>query len=420
MDGVWRAVRPGVAASWLAVAVAAYAVAVVLLRPVVGFGVMALVVVPAGLGGWFFGLWGGLVVSVALALVDTGLLAAAPNHSGWLLALAPSSLPGTLAMAGIAVGVGAFRERHLDLMATRAHLREELAEREALSAALGASELRFRLLAEEALTGVYLIQDGVFQYANRAFATTFGCDTVEIIGRLSPEDLTHPEDRSIVRENIEARLERGVGAAHYRFQGLHKDGSSVPVEVLGRALDVEGRPAILGTLRDLTKEAADEAQLQVRLTALEAASVGIVVTDPEGVIEWANPHAVAMTGYTLEHLRGAPTRLFSSGHQDESFYAEMWGAVQAGCTWRGELVNRRRNGEEYPEHMSITPVLGRDGGVEHFVAVKQDISERRAAERNIRESNANLAVQLARIMALHHIDVAISRGTGLDDALVPT
>lgn len=94
---------------------------------------------------------------------------------------------------------------------------------------------------------------------------------------------------AFVREHIEARMRAGGGAAHDRFRGLREDGTVVPVEVHDRVLELDGRMAILGTPRDRGKEARTEAELHLRLTAGEAAPTGIVVTDRDGVIEWANP-----------------------------------------------------------------------------------------------------------------------------------
>ena len=110
----------------------------------------------------------------------------------------------------------------------------------------------------------------------------------------------------------------------------------MPVEILGRALEVEGRPAILGTLQDRTREETAEAELRLRLSALEAAPVGIVITTPEGTIEWANSHAATLTGYSNEELRGQHTRLFGSGKQDPAFYRELWDTVTS-----GQCVERR-------------------------------------------------------------------------------
>ena len=189
------------------------------------------------------------------------------------------------------------------------------------------------------------------------------------------------------------------------------------MEVLGRALEIDGYPAILGTLQDHTREETDEAELRLRLSALEAAPVGIVITTPEGIIRWANPHTTTLTGYSNEELKGQHTRLFGSGKQDRAFYRELWNTVAAGHVWSQDLVNRRKDGTEYHEHMTINPVPNADGSVGHFVAVKQDITERRAAEHHIQTLNTTLRTQLERLKALHAIDNVITGDLELRSAL---
>jgi len=402
----------------VAVAVA-YPATFVVLWPFLGMGGAMLGVIPAALAGWVAGPLGGVGAVIGLMATNAVLVRAVVDGADralWGAAVRPSTVLGVTVLSVVAVGAGLMRRRQQELEQVRAQLQEQLAEHEALTAAVGESEERFRLLSEEALTGVYLVQDGVLQYVNPALARTFGYDVTEIIGRLAPTDLTHPQDRDMVREHLEARLQRGSGVAHYRFRGRRKDGSLVPVEVHGRALTIDGRLSILGTLRDRSVEAKAEAELHLRLKALQAAPTGIVVTTTGGVIEWANPHALALTGYTLNEVKGQHTRLFRSGHHDAATYERLWGDVTAGRVWSGEMINRRKDGSEYVEEMTITPVRGADGEIEHFVAAKTDVTERRDAEHKIRALNTDLQVQLERITALHDIDQAITQGFGLRDA----
>ncbi|MFQ5473124.1 MAG: nitrogen regulation protein NR(II), partial [Dehalococcoidia bacterium] len=115
-------------------------------------------------------------------------------------------------------------------------------------------------------------------------------------------------------------------------------------------------------------------------TALRSAANAIVITDCEGRIVWTNPAFTRLTGYTEAEAIGQYPRVLKSGRQDRPFYEEMWNTVLAGKTWRGELINRRKDGSLYTEDMTITPVLDDAGNVTNFVAIKQDISEQKAAE----------------------------------------
>ncbi len=120
-----------------------------------------------------------------------------------------------------------------------------------------------------------------------------------------------------------------------------------------------------------------ERELRLRNSALEAAADGIVITDSEGAIAWANQAFTEMTGYSLEEVRGQNPRVLRSGVQREGFYRHMWETIKGGGVWRGELYNRRKDASLYVEEMAITPVRGDGGAITHFIAIKQDITQRK-------------------------------------------
>ncbi len=137
-------------------------------------------------------------------------------------------------------------------------------------AALRESEERFRLMADHSLAGIYLIQDGLLRYVNPIGARMFGYEPEELIDRRSPLDVVAPEDREQVAENIRRRLDGEVLSVRYTVQGLRKDGSRFPAEVLGTRVDYRGRPAILGTVLDLTDRVRAEEAVRRRAEQTEA------------------------------------------------------------------------------------------------------------------------------------------------------
>jgi PAS domain S-box-containing protein len=134
-----------------------------------------------------------------------------------------------------------------------------------------------------------------------------------------------------------------------------------------------------------------EDQLRLQFTVLQSAANGLVITGRDGTIQWVNAAFTKLTGYTAAEAVGQNPRVLKSGQQDAAFFQEMWQTIAAGRVWHGELVNRRKDGRLYPEEMTITPVTGADGKITHFVAVKQDIAERRRAEEALRHAAAELA-----------------------------
>lgn len=133
-----------------------------------------------------------------------------------------------------------------------------------------------------------------------------------------------------------------------------------------------------------------ERQLRIQTAAMDAAANGIIITDPNGNILWTNPAVTQMSGYTEDDLIGQSTRLFSSGRQDADFYRDLWGTIRAGNVWHGETVNRRKDGVDYIEEQTITPVRDENGQISHFIAVKQDITERKLIYAQLEDSNRDL------------------------------
>src|SRR5208282_5305454 len=137
---------------------------------------------------------------------------------------------------------------------------------------------------------------------------------------------------------------------------------------------------------------ATEKQLHLRSAALEAAANGIVITDRHGTIVWVNHAFTRMTDYSKEEALGKNPRLLKSGEQPEGYYAKLWSTISSGKVWQGEIVNRRRDGTTYTEEMTITPVAQDLGGMTDtcFIAIKQDITERKRAEEELYRSRQML------------------------------
>jgi diguanylate cyclase (GGDEF)-like protein/PAS domain S-box-containing protein len=114
--------------------------------------------------------------------------------------------------------------------------------------------------------------------------------------------------------------------------------------------------------------------------ALEAAANAIAIIGRNGVIQWVNPAWVELTGYSKEESIGQNPRIIRSGRHSQTFYKNMWETILAGRVWRGEVVNRRKDGGLYVEEETITPVLNGEGRVTHFIAIKLDITKRKEAE----------------------------------------
>ncbi len=125
-------------------------------------------------------------------------------------------------------------------------------------------------------------------------------------------------------------------------------------------------------------------QLLLQATALKTAANGIAITDATGKILWVNPAMVAATGYASAELVGQNFRLLKSGRHDDAYYREFWQTLRAGRTWRGEFINRRKDGALYYDEHTVTPVCDPQGQITHFVAITREITEEKLAREKAR------------------------------------
>ena len=255
---------------------------------------------------------------------------------------------------------------------------------------------KYRLLAENTDDVIWTADvEGRFLYVSPSVRDLLGYAPEDLVGR--PLDtVLPPAEAQQIRTDIEhlladlgdATFSSPPPARVYELKLRRLDGTSVWTEVLVNvALDDDGAfQCILGITRDITQRRAQEHALRLRSAAIDAAAHGIVITDREGSIVFANQAFTDLTGYTVEEVLGRAPRMLKSGMQDHAFYEDMWRTILAGDVWNSELVNRHKDGHFYTEEMSITPVHNDEGEITHFIAIKQDVSERRAAEEVLRTS----------------------------------
>ncbi|MBC8086540.1 MAG: PAS domain-containing protein [Phycisphaerae bacterium] len=176
---------------------------------------------------------------------------------------------------------------------------------------------------------------------------------------------------------------RGLGYGELRdFSNVLAD---MGERIVAQLAELKGANALLA--REVAAHEVTESELRLHGAALAAADNSIMITDPSGSIVWANDSFCTSNGYTREEVIGRNTReLVNAGVQEPAFYARLWETILQGQVWKGELINRRKDGSQYCAEMVITPVRSNAGAITHFVAVNQDVTQRKLLEEQIRQA----------------------------------
>jgi diguanylate cyclase (GGDEF)-like protein/PAS domain S-box-containing protein len=264
-----------------------------------------------------------------------------------------------------------------------------LSEKPALSE--GADEALRKLASivecsEDAIIGKTM--DGLITSWNRAAEKMYGYTAAEAIGR-HLSFLLPPERQAETRALME-RIGNGLPVECLETQRLTKAGCVLDVSLsISPIRDASGQVTGASAIaRDITLRKRSEEQLKLQSAALEAAANAIVITDFDGTIVWVNRAFSVMTGYSEKEVLGRNPRLLKSEEQPESYYATLWSTISSGAVWKGEIVKRRKDGTTYIEEMTITPVTRNvsNPANKYFVAITQDISERKRSEEMLQNS----------------------------------
>jgi PAS domain S-box-containing protein len=151
--------------------------------------------------------------------------------------------------------------------------------------------------------------------------------------------------------------------------------------------DINQEPLkIIGSLRDITERRLAREKISKLEMAVEQSPSSVVITNLEGNIEYVNPKFTEVTGYTREEAIGKNPSLLKSGTQEPAFYEELWCTISAGKEWRGEFHNKRKDGSTFWEMASISPIRNQHDEITHFIAIKEDISDRKIWEQQLQEA----------------------------------
>ena len=212
--------------------------------------------------------------------------------------------------------------------------------------------------------------------AVKAVTASASVVTAVALWPLIPKALALPSPAQLEVANL--ALQEEVRERNRAQEALRTAYDEIEMRVRERTRELARTTEVLQA--EIAERRQGEQRLRLQSAALESAANAIVITDREGCITWVNPAFATLTGYTSEEVLGRNPGLLKSGKHEETFYQHLWETILAGQVWHGEIINRRKDGSLYIEDQTITPVRDKRGDITHFIAIKQDISERKRAE----------------------------------------
>ena len=267
----------------------------------------------------------------------------------------------------------------------------DVTERHEAAERLAESVRAYRLVAENSSDVVFRGSPaGTVEWVSPSVTALVGWLPEEMVGRQFV-DFVHPEDRPRLAA-AQRRMADGE-AQRYELRVRASSGELRWVGVSARPVrdDSGAIVARVGSWRDIEAEVEARESIQRLATAVEQTDESIVITNTDATIAYVNPAFERVTGYASGEAIGRNPRILQSGLQTAAFYQEMWETLAAGRTWRGEFVNRRKDGTLYTEDAVITGVRGPDGSIVNYVAVKRDVSDQKAIQVALARSRAEMA-----------------------------
>ncbi|MFZ2162550.1 MAG: EAL domain-containing protein [Sideroxyarcus sp.] len=272
----------------------------------------------------------------------------------------------------------------LELIGDSLHELEALrTERRIAEQELREREEIYSTLVNQAADAIVLIDGDTLAFAEFNAVANEGLGyTREEFAKLTLTDLQAVKTHEQVHQLVKQHLEKG-GSNLLEVAHLRKDGSVRHTQVSSRSVKIRGKGYLLAIWSDITERKTAEEQIKLAASVFHDAREGILITDAAGTIININRAFAEITGFQLDEVCGKTPRVLKSGRHEREFYTKLWQQLLQTEHWSGELWNRRKNGEEYPEQLSISAVKNADGRTTHYVGIFTDITEHKQQQEQI-------------------------------------
>ena len=257
---------------------------------------------------------------------------------------------------------------------------------------------KFKGIFDYSTDGIVLIdQDFRIVDCNPAMAEITGYRREEMVGKhvaemtykMIPENKRQGRSPEFFRRKMEAMLGRGqrpIPPQGKEVEIQRKDGSIRFLQEITFEIPLPEGPLFVNVKHDITERRRQEADLMKLKMALEQSPVAVLITDHNGAIEYVNPAFTHITGYEPEDVKGKSPSILRSEETAPELYDELWNTISHGKTWRGEMLNRRKDGKLYWEKGVINPIRDPQGKITNYLAISEDITQKKKTEQHLRES----------------------------------
>jgi len=297
-------------------------------------------------------------------------------------------------------------------------------------AELAKSELKYRLLADNSADVIFVLDNDLnYTYVSPAVKVLRGFEPEEVINQNISETLTHESLEKVINarneiltaiqnEAIQTPIQKTIN-----LEMLCKNKTTVWTEVKASiSLDANSKIEITGVSRDITFRKLANDNIRKLSRAVEQSPASVIITDLKGNIEYVNPKFSKISGYTFEEVKGKNPRILKSNKTTSEEYKYLWDTITAGREWFGEFLDKKKDGSLYWESASISPIRNEVGIITHYLAVKEDITEKKkekeeliAAKEKAEESDRLKSAFLANMS--HEIRTPMNGILGFADLL---
>ena len=285
-------------------------------------------------------------------------------------------------------------------------------------------DIQFRKLSSQVPDLIYQFTrrpDGTYfvPIASEGIKNIFGCTPEDVADSFEPiARVIYPDDAERVIRDIEYSAKHlSYFTCEFRVQIPGREtqwiySKSTPEKLPDSSITWYGFNA------NITERKLVEEQLRRLSQAVEQSPVSVVVTDLNGTIEYVNPKFTQLTGYTQEEAMGKNPKVLKSGEQPDEVYINLWKTITAGNVWHGEFHNKKKNGELFWEWATISPILDDRGKITHYLAVKEDVTDRKQAEIELRkfskvvEQSPNMIVIIGLDSIIEYVNPSFTSITG--------